>query len=405
MNKIFYGWWIVFACFSISFYVTGSVNFSFTAFIEPLVKEFDWSYTQISIAASIRGFEQGMFAPIMGFLVDRFGARKLLFCGTLTIGLGFILLSLTNTLTMYYGASVVLSLGYSACVTTVMTSAVANWFKKDVGKALGIISCGVGAGGLFVPITIFLINCYQWRTTFIILGIGMWLFGIPLSLIVRGRPEQYGYLPDGGISDTQAISSVEEDRELNLKEALKTRVFWHLSFAEAIRLMALIAILTHIIPYLSSLGISKPRAAFVTTSIIVFSIVGRLFFGWLGDIFNKYYVLALVYFLAGVSIFIFANVQITWLIFFFIVLFPLSWGAPPLRGAILREYFGRTSLGSILGIMAGIGTMARIIGPTLAGWTYDHFGDYHLIWLFYAATYAIAAILMLTSHRSQKHSK
>lgn len=75
---IFYGWWIVLACFILSFYIAGSVFYSFTAFVEPLVAEFDWSYTQISIAASLRGLEMGIFAPLVGVFVDRL-VRELLF--------------------------------------------------------------------------------------------------------------------------------------------------------------------------------------------------------------------------------------------------------------------------------------------------------------------------------------
>ena len=140
MRKIFYGWWVVFACFLIAFYVSGAVMFGFTAFFEPIAKEFGWSYTQISLAASLRGLELGIFAPVMGLLVDRFGARRLLFCGTLSIGFGFILLSMISTLGMFYGAFILIGVGTSACTGTVLAPAVANWFKKDVGKALGIMT-------------------------------------------------------------------------------------------------------------------------------------------------------------------------------------------------------------------------------------------------------------------------
>ena len=92
MQKNFYGWWIVLACFLITVYTSGAVILNFTAFFEPLSREFNWSYTAISVAASIRGLEQGMFAPVMGFLVDRWGSRKLLFSGAFTIGLGLILI-------------------------------------------------------------------------------------------------------------------------------------------------------------------------------------------------------------------------------------------------------------------------------------------------------------------------
>ena len=396
MRKIFYGWWVVFACFLIAFYVSGSVMFGFTAFFEPIAKEFGWSYTQVSLAASLRGLELGIFAPVMGFLVDRFGARRLLFLGTLSIGFGFILLSLINTLGMFYGAFILIGVGTSACTGTVLAPAVANWFRKDVGKALGVMSCGIGAGGILLPLITSLIDLYQWRTTFVILGLGMLLIGIPLSFLIRHRPEEYGYLPDGAALEEQKGTIQYQDKEVDLKTALRTRVFWHLSVAESIRIMTLTALITHIIPYLSSLGISRSRATLVATSIPLLSIIGRLGFGWLGDIFNKYKVITMLYVLGGFSILTFAYVNTTWLLIPFMILFPLSWGAPPLRGAILRENFGRLALGSILGILGAVGTVARILGPVLAGWTYDTFGRYHFVWFFFTGAFAIAVILMLT---------
>jgi MFS family permease len=189
-----------------------------------------------------------------------------------------------------------------------------------------------------------------------------------------------------------------------MREAIKTRAFWHISLADAIRVMTSLAVITHIIPYLSSVGISRSRAAFVATSIPVLSIIWRVVFGWLGDIFSKNHVMAIVYFFTGLSLLAFAYVQERWLIIPFLILFPLSWGATTLRGAIMREYFGRVSLGSILGIMTGIGTTARLLGPSLAGWAYDNFGSYHLIWLLFAGTFAVSVILMLTIKPFQKYS-
>ena len=75
---IFYGWWIVLAGFLIGLYVGSVVFFGFTAFVEPLKREFGWTYTQISLAASLRGLEMGIFAPLVGFLADRFGSRRLM---------------------------------------------------------------------------------------------------------------------------------------------------------------------------------------------------------------------------------------------------------------------------------------------------------------------------------------
>lgn len=140
---IYYGWWIVLACFLFGFYVSGTVMTGFTAFFEPIFEEFGWSYTQISLGASLRGLELGLFAPIVGLLVDRFGPRRLLFSGSLFIAAGFFLLAKTTNLTMFYGAFGLIGLGASSCTGTVLTPAVANWFKKDVGKALGITSASL----------------------------------------------------------------------------------------------------------------------------------------------------------------------------------------------------------------------------------------------------------------------
>ena len=401
MATIFYGWWVVFACFFLGFYISGAVVAGFTAFFEPIAEEFGWSYTQISVVASIRGLEVGILAPIVGFLVDRFGPRKLMFCGSLTIGFGLILCSWTYSLPLFYGAFILIALGMSACTGTVLMTAVANWFRRDVGKALGLMASGFGAGGILVLFIVRLIDLYHWRTTFVILGLGMWLLGIPLSLFVRHRPEPYGYLPDGRTSAEQVLTHKGQDREVGFKEALKTKDFWHISIAEAIRMMVLMAVITHIMPYLSSLGMSRSGAALVATSIPLLSIIGRLGLGWLGDIFDKRYVMAGAYLLGGLGLLAFSYVRQTWLILPFLFFFPLSWGAGVLRGAIVRERIGRASFGRVHGIMMGVGTIVRITGAPLAGWTYDTSGAYHPIWLVFAGTIAIAAVLILTIEPSR----
>ncbi|MFB0506844.1 MAG: MFS transporter, partial [Thermodesulfobacteriota bacterium] len=174
MAIFFYGWWVVLASFFIILYRSGAVSYGFTAFFEPIVEEFGWSYTQVSIVFSLRGLEMGIVAPIMGFLVDRFGSRKLTFSGVVVLGFGLILLGLTNSLVMFYGAFFLLVLGASGCASTVLMTAVAHWFRRNVGKAMGLVGCGFGAGGILIPLIVRLIDLYQWRTTLIILGLGMW---------------------------------------------------------------------------------------------------------------------------------------------------------------------------------------------------------------------------------------
>ncbi|NIS60075.1 MAG: MFS transporter, partial [Proteobacteria bacterium] len=173
MAGIFYGWWIVMASFLMASYF-GAIVYGFTAFFEPIAEELGWSYTQVSIAFSLRGLEMGILAPVMGFLVDRFGPRKLAFFGVSTVGFSLILLGLTNSLVVFYGAFILLGLGAGGCTSTVLMTAVAHWFRRNVGKAMGIVACGFGAGGILIPLIVGLIDLYQWRTALIILGLGMW---------------------------------------------------------------------------------------------------------------------------------------------------------------------------------------------------------------------------------------
>jgi len=398
MKKLFYGWWIVLAYFLIALYTGGVVYYGFTAFFEPIVEEFGWSYTQVSIAFSIRGLEMGMLAPIIGFLVDRLGPRKLTFAGGLLLGAALILLSQTKTLLMFYSSFILLGIGVSLCASTVIMTAVAHWFKKNVGKAMGIVACGFGAGGIIIPLVVLLIDRYHWRTALIVLGLGMWALIIPLSNIIRHRPEHYGYFPDGEIP-TEPSSAQEGryiEKGLPFNEGIKSKNFWKIAVGEAIRVMLNMALITHIMPYLSSIGMPRGSAALIATSVPLLSIIGRFSSGWLGDIVDKRYVLAGVYFLISIGTFAFSYIHVKWLIIPFLLFFaPAQGGSVSLRGAIVRDYFGITAFGKLFGIIMGMAAIGGIIGPTLAGWTFDTIGSYQPVWFFFAGSGVFAALLIL----------
>ncbi len=397
-KKLFYGWWIVGACFLIGLYKSGIVFYGFTAFIEPIKEEFGWSYTQISFAASLRGLEMGVLAPLVGFLVDRFGARTLVLCGTITAGFGLMLLSLTNSLATFYMAFLLLGFGAGACGGVVFMAAVANWFRRRVGIAMGVMSAGFGASGLIVPFIVLLITLYGWRTSLIILGIGMWSLGIPLSFVVRNRPEQYGYLPDGEPVDDSNTEYEIQQKEVTAAfgDALKNKAFWYLSLADGVRMMALAAVILHSMPYLGSLGTSRTTAGLVAAAIPLFSVIGRFSFGWAADLFDKRYVMAAAYFLMGIGVLVLCYAKAAWAIILFLGFFSPGYGGiNVLRGAILREYFGRDSFGKILGIIMGFASIGGILGPTLAGWTFDTFGTYHIIWIVFGGLTCLTGGLIL----------
>jgi MFS family permease len=402
IRKIFYGWWIVLACFIIGLYVAGITFYGFTAFVEPLIKEFGWSYTQVSFAASLRGLEMGAFAPLIGLIVDRLGSRRVIFWGVITVAFGLFLLSSTRSLAMFYAAFLLLAFGAGGCTSVVTMAVVANWFDKNVGKALGVMASGFGASGLMVPVIVWLIEAYQWRSTLMILGLGALALGIPLSFVIRNKPEQYGHFPDGKVTGgsirKEEIRSSKDS--IRFRQVLKNRSFLFLNLTEAVRMMAVSTVVTHVMPYFSSVGISRSKAGLVAGAIPLFSIIGRLALGWLGDVFEKRYVMALAFGLMSVGMLIFCYVQIEWIILLFLLLFPPSFGGTMvLRGSILREYFGRDSLGKMLGIVMGSASLGGIIGPTLAGWVFDVWGSYRFIWIAFSAFTAITIIMVLKIKR------
>ena len=404
-HRVFYGWWVVGASFLIALYVGGTVFYGFTAIFEPIAEEFGWSYTQISLAASLRGVEIGLLAPIIGILVDRWGPRRLIFIGGVCNALGLILLSRITSLGMFYGAFVLIAIGMSCCTMTVLTTAVANWFRKRIGIATGIAVSGFGSGGLLIPVMVTLTNMYQWRIMVTILAVGTVVIILPLSLLVRHKPEQYGYLPDGEVKspvmlDNGLAPSLPVEVNVGAKQALKTRAFWHISLAFLCHSTMVTAVITHVMPYLSSIGIAKSVSSLVATAVPLLSIVGRLGLGWLGDKFSRKGVAAsaFVMMFLGMLCFGYAATSGTWLLMPFLILFGIGYGGGTvLRPSLVREFFGRINFGSVLGLTIGVGVLGSIAGPPLAGWVFDNWGSYQGIWLVYAGLAIVALISVLTT--------
>jgi MFS family permease len=402
--KIFYGWWIVVASFLIAVYIGGAVFYGFTAFFEPIVEEMGWSYTQLSIAASLRGLEIGLLSPFIGFLVDRWGPRRIVFGGVLTTVFSLVMLSFTTSLIMFYMAFALLAFGTSACTVTVLLTTIANWFRRRMGIASGIAIAGFGFSGVLVPVIVKLIDIYDWRQTAIILALGMIILILPLSLLFRHKPEQYGYFPDGQNQSitadlTDSPSSKIDEIDLRPKKAIKSATFWRLVLSRMYLLITMMAVITHVMPYLSSIGISRSTSSLVATAIPLTSILGRLSFGWLGDKFSKKTVAATSFIMMSCGLFCFAYTSDVrfWLIIPCIVFLGIGYGGTnAIIPVLAREHFGRIHFGSIYGLMEGFGAMASIIGPIMAGWAFDNWGSYHIVWILLACLASVAVISVST---------
>ena len=398
---MFYGWYVVGASCLISLYVSGSIYLGFTAAFEPIANEFGWSYTQVSLAASLRGLEVGLLVPIAGMLMDRWGPRRLVFGGVILSGLGLMLLSRINSLTMFYASFILISTGVSTATTTLLMTVVANWFRKKVGLAMGIAASGVSFGGLLIPFVTSIIDTFGWRQAMILMGLGMWAIPLPLSLLLRHKPEQYGYLPDG--EDYRSVldgdhSRPETSKEINVgaKEALTNWTFWIIAIAFLCQVLPVSAVNTHIMPYLSSIGIARSTSSFIASALPLLTVIGRVGFGWFGDRVDKRRVAALALALTSLGVLILGYTATgrNWVIVLFIIVFGIGWGgAVPMLSGLLREYFGRERLGTIVGFAGSVMMVGVITGAPLAGWVFDQWGDYQLAWFILAGVAGVATIL------------
>ena len=388
-RKIFYGWWIAVAASFQVFWVSGTFMFGFTAFVNPILDEFGWSTTSIAIAISIQRTEAGVAGPFVGILIDRFGARSVILTGTIVTAIGFFMLARIDQLIDFYIAFAVMALGVSMGTFIATTAAVNNWFSKYRSRALAIAFTGPGLSGIIVPFLVFLIANHGWRTTLDIVGIGTLLVGLPVVFVMRFRPEDYGEVPDG----IEATSNVEfnpeglekqnhEEINLNLRQALRSIAFWQLMLAMGLTGIAMGTVTVFAIPALESYGLSTTTAGFAVFLLTLVSLSGRWGLGFLGDVVEKRYVLALSFLLIALGTLAFALIGTVWHLALFLLLYsPGHGGSIPVRFALMGDYFGRKSYGTILGVTMTIGTIFGVAGPVFVGWMFDQTGSYRLAFI------------------------
>jgi len=406
MKNIFYGWYIVAAALLLTTFSSMMFVYGFTAFMDPIATTFAWSIAQVSFASSIRGLEGGTLDPIVGAIADRWSAKKLMIVGTIIVSAGIFFLSRTTSLWMFYGGFLIVGLGSSIGIHIVPATVIARWFKKNIGKANGVLSMGFALGGLYVPMLTRLIDAYGWQNTLMYMSIAMLLLGIPLSFIFRDRPEDYGMLPDGVPQETKksAVAEIYADEpDISIRDVLKMRIFWFMGIAAMFQVMAMQAVNIHIMTYMGSLGMDRNMASMAVVTLSVCTLVARVPFGFLADIYPKKFVLALSLILTSAGLVIFGlNTGSSFLpvILFAAVYGVGTAGSMPLRGAVVREYFGAKRFGTIYGLMAIFSTIGVSIGAPLAGWVFDTRGTYNPIWFVFAVLSFIGTLMVLTLQKS-----
>ena len=401
--KIFYGWRMVAAGGGIQFLQAALLHQAFGAYLAVLTDERGWSKTALSGAAAIQPMETALFGPVLGWIIDRFGAQGMIRAGIVTFGAGFIVLSQIDTLVGFYAAFMVIALGSSLCGFFSLNVAIIHWFEKRRARALSMLSLGLALGGIFTPVIAWSLHSYGWRATAFASGALAILVGWPLARVFHRRPEDRGETVDGlppaaaGAGHPEAIAP----REFSALEALRTSAFWLISLGHGLALLVVYAVSVHAITHMKEgLGYSIARASFVI-SLVTVAQLGGILLGWaIGDRYEKRFIAAgcMLMHASGLLMLTYAAGPV--MLGAFAVLHGVAWGLRgPFMQAIRADYFGRRAIGMILGLSSVIIVMGQIGGPLVAGMLADLTGNYRAGFTVLAVLTGLGSLCFLFAKR------
>jgi len=391
-NRIFYGWYIVAVSFLCWFAADAFGWYTFGIFLKPMTSEFGWTTVAMTGALTLRTVVAGLIGPVIGPLVDtRHGARVLMSGGVVIAGAVALATSyIQNLWQFYFLYGIVGALGMVGFGGLVTNTIIAKWFVRKRGRAMGIATLGVSTAGLvFVPLVHILIKHFGWRTTLIVIAIIIWaLTVIPVSLIVKRRPEDMGLRPDGDESEEADFEAEALDRAgmfssgeraWTLGEALRTKTLWLLLIGFNITGLALSGVLIHFYPYLESKGFSSNIAASALTTFAFCCALVKIPWGLLAERIHVRKCIIVCYVGCAVGLFILISSDTVFTVFLYAVTYGITLGGDMvLRELVWANYYGRTFLGAIRGVIMPANLVSMAGGPLLAAWIRDITGEYQI---------------------------
>jgi sugar phosphate permease len=418
VRGIFYGWWLVPITGLVRVLTSVPLFHAMTIWSVALESQFGWSRTQLSLAFAFTRIEGGIMGPVEGYLTDRLGTRRMVLIGLLVLGVGFLFFWQVRYLWMFYLAFVVMSLGHSLAGWVPVTAVLNNWFARRRATAMGWSNTISRLGGLLmVPAIAWAIDPDQerlgWQLTALILGIFALAIALPLSRLIRNRPEEYNMLPDGEPPTSPTATAAPREgltipkgnassaaTDLTTAQALRTPAFWFISLGHGFTSMVIIAIMAHLGLFMKDQGSDVQTTAWVVSVYSAISMVFQLVGGYMGDRVP-----------ARLAIFLFTTVQagsvvlLTFAatipaVYLFAILFGIGFGGRnPLTTAIRGDYFGRASFGKILGISTVPMNILLLIAAPFAGYMYDLQGTYTMAFLVLAGLNFLGGVLFLMAKK------
>ena len=379
--RVFYGWWLV--CIGvIAVVMTGGFFFhGFQFYFEPMRKQFGWSRTVLSGAATLARAESGFLGPAGGWLVQKYGARLVMTIGFVLFSLGMLLLGMTRNVPVFYISFLLLSIGMGLGSWTPNTTLITTWFRKNRAKAMGFMMFGMGLGGFLVaPIVAIIIVATSWQTTAFISAVFVLVVGLPLTRLIKNSPETMNLVPDGTPFRPINRQGHNLEREnlsteisFTAREAIKTKSFWLLSIGHGIALMTVSGLNIHLVPFLESgKGFSTLGAAQGLAIMMGAATIAPLFGGILGDRYPKKYLASLTMLLHTLAIYLLATSDVTSIVYLALLVQGLAWGVRgPILTAMRGDLFGPKNFPIINGFTQLITMFPQMLAPLVIGYLAD----------------------------------
>ena len=406
-DNLFFGWKTVIAGAIIACWGYGSWYYGMGALLIPLTTEFGWTRTQLTLAFSMRSVEGGLEGPIGGWLIDRYGERKITIISTIIACLGLIAVLYVQTIWQFVIVwGFIVSLGFNLGLYDTVNSAVAKWFHKDRSRAIGIVTIGGGLGApVIVPIMAFIIQDYGWRSALWFVIVSTAALCIPLAwfFMKDHPPEFYGMLPDGdhlNVKEGEEPAKVDYGYDFTPKEALKTKSFWMMLVAFMLNGGTLAMITIHQMAFHQSLGIDALAAAGILGLMATISLGGRFLTVTLGNKYTERQYIMLGYALRTIGLVIFIYARTIPVIMMFALFYGVGYGITiPAQTSLRANYFGRKAYATITGYTTLFTAITNVAYPVFAAWIYDTTGSYIQAFWIVTGLQAFAIVFMYLSRK------
>jgi sugar phosphate permease len=362
----------------------GLHQYGFTVFFLPVTQDLGLTRASTALAFSLARAEGSLTAPIVGYLLDRYGPKPLMLAAAFFAGIGYILFAFVDSyatfLIVYLG---VISLAFHAGFVHAPIVVANSWFIKLRARAMTVVSSAVPVGGaLITPLLAVAVQYLGWRWAAFLAGALFLVLGLPLCLGVKRSPESIGMQPDGEplrAPGTNEQASTRQEAETTAREAFRSPIFWNLICSMTCRSVAFTTVTTHFIPMMVWKGLSQTEASVLLAGFAFINLLIHFLLGWIADSVNKLKLVTVCLFLGMVAVLPMLWSNSLWVLWFFTALYSVLDASIPVFWASVGDFFGRKSFGAIRGNMNLFYTWGGILGPFVAGAIYDQTQSYDLV--------------------------